>query len=160
MSAKVQETLTAYGALGVELLQNAVPKATGKTAQSIRYVVYPNRLVILARAFFETLETGRGPRKDSTYSGFDKSLLDWMAARGIGSELDEKKKKQLARFLSYKINKEGDKTFRQGGKTVYSQILAKFVDELKKEIIAIKNKEYSDFMVKEFKIAVHGSFSN
>lgn len=150
----IQETLEAYGKAGVELLQGVIPKATGKTAASLRYEVYPNRLVIYARAFFQALETGRGPRKSSEYGGFDESLLEWMKAKGVGADLNEKKRKQLARFLAYKINKDGDKTFRTGGKDVYSQVVARFIEELKNEVIKIKTKEYTDKVVKQIKEAV------
>jgi hypothetical protein len=150
----IQETLEAYGKLGVQLLQGVVPKATGKTAESIRYEVYPNQLVIYARAFFQALETGRGPRRSSEYGGFDNSLLEWMKAKGVGADLNEKKRKQLARFLAYKINKDGDKTFKRGGKDVYSQVVAKFIEELTNEIIKIKTKEYTDKVVAQIKEAV------
>lgn len=154
--ASVNETLEAYGQAGVELIRQVVPKATGNTAQSIEYEVYPNRLVIYARAFFTALETGRGPRKSDEYGGFDKSLLEWMKARGIGGDLNEKKQKQLARFLAYKINQKGDRTFRAGGKTVYSQVVDKFIKELSNEIIKIKTKEYTDRFVNDLQEAVNG----
>ena len=154
------ELLDKYGKIAVALLQSLVPKATGKTANSIRYEVYPERLVVFGRAYFQTLETGRGPRKDSSYGGFDKSLLEWMAARGIGAGLTDKKKQQLARFLSYKINKEGDKTFKAGGKDVYSVAVAKFIEELKKEVIKMKTKEYTAKMVAQLKTSVNGTVSN
>jgi hypothetical protein len=156
----VNELLDAYGRAGVELIRQVVPKATGKTAQSIEYEVYPNRLVIYARAFFTALETGRGPRKSDEYQGFDKSLLEWMKAKGIGGELNEKKQKQLARFLSYKINQRGDRTFRSGGKTVYSQVVDKFIQELSDEVIKMMTKEYTDKYVNDLQAAVNGTISN
>ena len=156
----IQETLEAYGRAGVQLLRGVVPRATGKTAQSIRYEVLPNRLLIYARAFFEALETGRGPRKSSEYGGFDESLYEWMKAKGVGAELNEKKRKQLARFLAYKINKDGDKTFKQGGKSVYSQVMAQFIEELQKEVFKVLSKEYTDKMFKMTKEAVHGTINS
>lgn len=150
----VDETLDAYGKVAVSLLHSLVPKATGKTADSIRYEVYPGRLVVFARAYFQALETGRGPRKNSSYEGFDKSLEEWMRARGVGSGLNPKKFKQLARFLSYKINRDGDITFKKGGKDVYSAAIAKFIKELTNEVIKIKTKEYTDKVVKDIKMAV------
>lgn len=146
--------------MGVSLLQGLVPRATGKTAASIRYEVYPNRLVIFARAFFAALETGRGPRVGTEYQNFDDNLLEWMKAKGIGADLSEKKRKQLARFLSYKINKDGDKTFRRGGRSVYSQAVDKFLKELSNEIIKFKTKEYTDKMVKALKESVNGTISS
>lgn len=159
MSADVQATLDSYGKVGVSLLQSLVPKATGKTAASIRYEVYPNRLVIFAREFFAALETGRGPRKNTEKTDFEARMLEWMAARGVGSDLNEKKRKQLARSLTYMLNKEGDRTFKRGGKDVYSQAVAKFIDELKKEIVKIKTRQYTDSVVRLLKGSVNGTNS-
>ena len=61
-------------------------------------------------------------------------MLEYMKARGIGADLSEKKRNQLARFLAYKINKEGDSVFKQGGRIVYSETLTKFIAELKRAI--------------------------
>lgn len=149
MSEQVQNILTAYGQAGVKMLQNLVPKATGKTARSIEYIVVPNRLRIVGREFFETLETGRGPRKSSKEGGFKDNLLEWMKARGIGSDLSEKKRKQLARFFAWKINKEGDTTFKAGGRSIYSMQVDAFVEELSNVIADRKHKEYTDELVKQ-----------
>jgi hypothetical protein len=136
----VVRTLDEFGHLGVQALRQDVAKvsATGETADSIYYEVKASferiKLTIWGRKFFSTLETGRGPRKGSEYQEFDEHMLKYMKARGIGADLTDKKRKQLARFLTYKINKEGDKTFKQGGRIVYSPTLRKLVDELKKAL--------------------------
>jgi hypothetical protein len=137
----VKQTLNNYGQIGVEALKQDVNKvsATGKTAESIRYEVTMEetiqKLTFYGRKFFKALETGRKPRESSEYSGFDVSMYEYMQARGIGADLPEKKRKQLAKFLAYKINKEGDKTYKQGGRKVYSPTLTKLVDELTIAII-------------------------
>lgn len=137
----LEQVLTQFGLLGVEALRKDVQKvsATGQTADSIRFEIqkkdngnYVFRL--LGRKYFSTLETGRGPRKSSEYGEFDLNLLEYMKARGIGADLSEKKRQQLAKFLAYKINKEGDKTFKKGGRIVYSETLSKFIDELTRAI--------------------------
>lgn len=141
--------LTDYGKLGVEALRQDVQKvsATGKTADSIRFEVAVENgaitLRFLGRQFFKAIETGRGPRKSSTYQEFDLNLLDYMKARGIGAGLPEKKLKQLAKFLAYKINKEGDSVFKQGGRIVYSPTLSKLVSELKRAI----TQDFKKFVV-------------
>jgi hypothetical protein len=141
----LRKILEQYGNLGVEGIKADVQKvsATGKTAESVRHeVTYKDpiwKLTFYARAFFKALETGRKPRESTEYQEFDVSMLEYMQARGIGSDLSDKKKKQLAKFLAYRINKEGDKTYKQGGRIVYSQTLSKLVDELidalKKDVI-------------------------
>lgn len=138
----IKQTLNTYGQRGVNALRQDVQKvsATGKTADSIRYEVSfkegVHTLAIIGRQFFKALETGRGPRTNSEYQGFDQSLLEYMQARGIGSDLPENKRNQLAKFLALKINKEGDRTYKQGGRQVYSKTLDKLVKEL---IEAIKD---------------------
>jgi len=137
----LEQILTQFGLLGTEALRKDVQKvsATGQTADSIRFEIqrkdngnYIFRL--LGRQYFSTLETGRGPRKSSEYGEFDLNLLEYMKARGIGQDLSEKKQKQLAKFLAYKINKEGDQTFKKGGRIVYSDTLTKFKEELTRAI--------------------------
>lgn len=133
----VKDVLTKYGIIGVQALKQDVQKvsATGETEDSIRFEVSQEgtvtTLFILARAFFSTLETGRGPRKSSEQGNFLDGMWEYMQARGIGADLPEKKRRQLARFLTLKINREGDKTFKQGGRIVYSPTLTKFINELR-----------------------------
>lgn len=138
---QLEATLAKYGLMGVMALKKDVEKvsASGKTAESIRFEieVFDNgniRFKILGRKYFSTLETGRGPRRSSNYGEFDLHMLEYMKARGIGADLSEKKRNQLARFLTWKINKEGDSVFKQGGRIVYSETLTKFIAELKRAI--------------------------
>lgn len=133
----VKDVLTRYGIIGVQALKQDVQKvsATGGTAESIRFEVEQNgfttTLYILARAFFSTLETGRGPRRSDQEGNFKDNMWEYMQARGIGADLPEKKRRQLARFLVLKINREGDNTFKQGGRIVYSPTLTKLINEIR-----------------------------
>jgi hypothetical protein len=138
---KLEATLAKYGLIGVMALRKDVEKvsASGKTAESIRFEIEIEdngnmRFKLLGRKYFSTLETGRGPRRSSQYGEFDLNMLEYMKARGIGADLSEKKRNQLARVLAYKINKEGDSVFKQGGRVVYSETLTKFISELKRAI--------------------------
>lgn len=136
----IKNTLNNYGVLGVELLKSKIRplNATGKTERSISYKVTSNNesdtLTIFAREFLSALETGRGPRRSATESGFQDGLEEWMRARGIGADLNEKQFKNLAKFFRWKINKEGDKTYKKGGRMVYSDDLDKFIESLKEAV--------------------------
>lgn len=153
----IQKVLNDYGILGTQLLVNAVRplSATGETEDSLGYEVKSNALgdtlILFARKYFETLETGRGPRQSSQDSGFKDRMLEYIKAKGIGADLDEKKREQLAKFLTWKINKEGDATYKKGGRQVYSNELEKFVEELKE---ALKK----DFVL-SYRAAIKTSFS-
>lgn len=136
----IKNTLNNYGVLGVQMLKAKVSavSATGKTAESISFQVKSDNdsdtLTIFAREFLSVLETGRGPRRSATNGGFQDSLEEWMQARGIGADLTDKKRKQLAAFLRWKINKEGDATYKKGGRVVYSDDLEKFIEALKQAV--------------------------
>lgn len=145
--------LNTYGAKGVEVLKEAIAplRATGKTADSVYFKVEGSEekdtLRIIGRGFFETLETGRGPRKSSQQGDFKSNMLEYMQARGIGVELSQKKREQLARFLTWKINKEGDKTFKKGGRKIYSDQLDKFVQQLREAVL----KDWKGLVVAVYK---------
>jgi hypothetical protein len=128
------DVLDDLGQMAVDKLKAAVSRysATGKTADSIRYESDENTLKVFGREYIEAMETGRGPRKSSEDGGFEDSMLEYMQAKGIGADLDEKKRRQLARFLVLRINRDGDKLHKRGGgRDVYSSVL----DQVEQQII-------------------------
>lgn len=149
----VEQILEVGGNLAVTSIKNDVSKisATGKTRDSVRFVVFKYagawHLQIRGRKFFKAIETGRGPRKGTEYQKFDISILDYMKARGIGSDLSEKKRANLARFIALKINKEGDSVFKQGGRQVYSDNLDKIIDKIKQDI----RKQFTTAVITDIK---------
>ncbi len=152
----IVEIFNHYGQVGTDALKQDVSKvsATGETEKSIRFEVkvvkFITSLTYYGRKFFKAIETGRGPRKTTQDSGFKDYMLKYMEARGIGSDLSPKKRENLAKFLVLKINREGDQTFKKGGRVVYTPTLEK----LKTEVIAATRneirKEYSKTIVNGF----------
>lgn len=152
MSANITTTLKSYGVIGVEVLKQAIQKveATGKTANSIRYEVTTtddkDQLLLIGRAFFELIEKGRRPTNKGPSPDMIEFLTDYARARGMS------KPESAAWAIAKTINKEGDKTYRAGGRLVYSPELIKFVEELKSVI----TKEVS----KGFLTQVKGAFKS
>lgn len=151
-NSAILQTLSNYGQLGVIGLKQDVEKvsATGKTADSITYEIEISNdgsisLRFLGRKYFKALETGRGPRKSSSYQQYDVSLLEYMEARGMLSGLTDNQKKNKAKSLAWYINKHGDKTYREGGREVYSNTLSKLVTELKRAI----TRDFTKLYIKE-----------
>lgn len=142
--------LNAYGLLTVEAIKKDLDKvtATGKTKQSIRFTVTSegpvDRLIIYGRPHTDVIETGRGPRKSSTESGFEDNLLQWVKIRFPGEP--PKKQLALAKYFRWKINKEGDKTFKLGGKQVYSDTIEKAVKEIKAAVLKDFRINFSNFV--------------
>lgn len=126
----ITSILDKYGVIGVEVLKQAIQtvEATSKTANSIRYETEStdtkDRLLLIGRAYFELIEKGRRPTTKGPSPEMIDMLTDYAKARGM------QKPESAAWAIAKTINKEGDKTYRSGGRIVYSDELSKFVDEL------------------------------
>lgn len=151
MSANFTDILKSYGVIGVEVLKQAIQsvEATGKTAQSIRYEVETtdktDRLLLIGRAFFELIEKGRRPTDKGPSPEMIRFLTDYARARGLDDP------ESAAWGIAKKINKEGDKTYRAGGRVVYSPELTKFVEELTKVLTDQFKKDSIKLVVGAFK---------
>lgn len=108
--------------------------ATGKTKDSIEVKVTNTGGQILANESILYVERGRGPAKKSTPKWKVSDLLKWMQVRGVGSELDNKKRRSLAEFIKYKINQFGTRKFQQGGGDIVDNIYTQRLDELTEEL--------------------------
>lgn len=154
------KTLTDYGKLGVMALRTDVEKvsATGKTTNSIRFEISIEAngsitLTFLGRAFFKAIETGRGPRENSQYQQFDMNLYEYMQVRGLFKPNSTEKQKQAqSKSLAWYINKHGDKTYREGGRIVYSETLTKLVSDLRRALISNFQKFYLRELISATKI--------
>lgn len=140
----ITSTLTTYGQIGVDVLRDAVAPhdATGKTRESIRFVVDDDRLIFLAREFFKLLEKGRGPTTKGPSKEMIENLTEYARARGF--ENPEK----AAWALATKLNRDGDQTHQKGGRVVYSDVMDTFVrdlaDALKEDYVKSLAKEVKE----------------
>lgn len=152
MVRAIADTLEAYGPIGVQVLQDAIAgiEASGKTAESIRYEVESSgtkdSLRLLGRKYFELIEKGIKPSEKNPPPEMIAMLTQYAKARGMSDP------EGAAWGIAKTILKKGDKTYRQGGRIVYSDDLDKFVQELKK---------YStDVFAKGFLTQVTGAFKS
>lgn len=127
----IADVLEAYGPIGVQVLQDAIAgiEASGKTAESIRYEVTSTEtkdsLTIYGRKYFDLIEKGIRPSGKNPPPEMIQMLTKYAKARGM------KDPEKAAWGIAKTILKEGDKTYREGGRIVYSDDLSKFVEELK-----------------------------
>jgi len=132
--AEVKEILNTYGQIGVERVKQLLEtvRATGKTINSVTYEVSTNqnmdRLQIKARPFTSAIETGVSPTSKGVHPDMIKSLTEYAKARGFD------KPESAAWGMAKKIQKEGDKTYKAGGRDVYSSGVIKLANEIKAEI--------------------------
>jgi hypothetical protein len=139
----VLEILEAYGKIGVQRIKQALEqvRATGKTINSVKYETSENngvaRLVIKARPYTSAIETGVKPVSAGSKPGIPPEMIanltEYAQARGM------EKPESAAWGIAKKIKQVGDKTYRMGGRTIYSDDVINLVNEIKKEA----KKEYS-----------------
>jgi hypothetical protein len=126
----LNSVLTTYGQIGTEVLKQAVAPhdATGKTQQSIRFVVDEEKLIFLARNYFKLLEKGIKPSDKKPSKEMIEFMTEYAKARGMDNP------EKAAWAISVNQLKKGDKTHRQGGRVVYSDVMDTFADDLKKSL--------------------------
>lgn len=152
----IENIFSTYGKIGVEVLKNSISslRATGETERSLGYRIEKEKdsisLILFGREYFRALETGRGPAKGNDSNGeFPKRLEEYMNAKGFPSKVSKKGIKYFkigenwysGKSLAYMINKRGDKTYRDGGRILFSDDLSKFIEELKSVLIEELGKE-------------------
>ncbi len=146
--------LEAYAVIGVAKVKQALEQvsATGKTINSVKAEVTEkndvSRLVIKARPFTSAIETGVSPTSKGVSKDMIDSLKEYARARGM----DESAEWAIAKT----IQKEGDKTFKRGGRDVYSSEVLKLADDIKKEI----RKDYKIKFTSLIKNTFNGANSN
>lgn len=155
------ELFETWGKKGVALFRAAVApySVTGKTMESIKYEASENRLVITGRGYFEALETGRGPRKSSTYSGFDMNLDEWAQARGFQSKKSKSGTTYYninghwfsSKAIAWKINTKGDKKHRTGRVDVYSSKKDEFIEQLTQAVAKENTNNFKEKVLNLFK---------
>lgn len=152
MSASIEQILQVYGSIGEQLLKDAVDQvsATHRTVESIRHEVTSgdtwDRLQFIGRKYIQGLETGIRPTDKGPSSEMIELLTEYARARGMENPTS------AAWAIAKTIQKQGDRTFRVGGRDVYSSELNKFVEELKAEI----TKTFVGNYVTEIKQAFKG----
>jgi len=127
-------TFQKYGTVAVRIVQTALEqvRASGKTIQSVKSIISEDkgvdRFQVVARPYTNRIEKGIGPTTKGPSREMIKSLTEYAQARGMD------KPESAAWGLAKKIQKEGDRTFKKGGRVVYSDDVDKLVDEMTNEI--------------------------
>lgn len=109
--------------------------ASGKTKDSLGYVVNDGELVIYGRKFFQGVETGR-PAGKVPYN-FQDILFDWASAKGILSNFGDtiSKQKSALWLVGQFIKNNGTKLYRNGGREdIYSNVIKDALPELNKKL--------------------------
>lgn len=139
----LKSTLTTYGQIGVNVLKQAIAPhdASGKTRESIRFIVEEDRLIFLAREYFKLIEKGIRPSKKKPSKEMIESITEYARARGFDNP------EKAAWAISVKQLAEGDATFKQGGRVVYSDVMDTFTKDFSQAL----QKDFSKTLVQGVK---------
>lgn len=111
--------------------------ASGKTSRSLEVVVDENSGTLFGRQAFGTVETGR--RAGRVPYGFTEIIYQWMQDKGvhaksIGRSSQRSADRSMAYHIAKKIEREGSKLYREGGRVdIYSNVLPVTIEQVKRE---------------------------
>jgi hypothetical protein len=75
-------------------------------------------------SYFPAMERGRGPFKGGAERGLSERLYSWSKLKGLSFQTDTQRW-AFAYALARKINKEGTRLFKQGGRTdIYTPVVS------------------------------------
>lgn len=132
-------------------IDTAGEKASGQTQQSMRVDITDLTGTLYGRAYFATVETGRGPGKMPPV----QTIKDWIEAKGLHVEPMEYKRQpserwqpkytpeerainRLAWGIAYRIGREGSRLYRDGGRDdIYSRPVEETVETLRLDLADI-----------------------
>ena len=114
---------------------------SGRTLRSLRSEITNTPTTVTGRiwstvSYFPAMERGRGPFKGGAERGLSERLYSWSKLKGISFQTDTQRW-AFAYALARKINKEGTRLFKQGGR---QDIYTPVVSSIKKNILAALNK--------------------
>lgn len=123
-------------------------KATGRTQQSMVVEMREGGGRLMGRTDFADLEEGTPPNThENNMVDFREAIKEWIVAKGLtvtkrGNESDQSALNSAAFLVARKIEEEGTRTYRQGGRRdIYSEVLEQEVTELKRRL-TIEVKEW------------------
>jgi hypothetical protein len=124
-----------------ESVFSAPISASGKLADSLRYEITDNQLIIYSEDYIYYSIYGRAPTTKTGSGAVKDKIKQWIKDKGITSDISEN---QLAYLISRKIHREGNSIYLFSGKNntglldnvITQQMINDFNDKFTKQIEA------------------------
>ena len=150
-----QEILKQYSDNLVTEIKEAIPKVTGKTAESVAAHVYKDGFYIDANASLVTLIDGRRPTGEGAAEGDPKLydiILEWIGNKGIVPDGDMSEE-TLAFLITRSIHRHGTRLYQMGGgNNLFKEVINDSkIDLLVAMLAENKTIEVSSDIIKQFK---------
>jgi hypothetical protein len=152
---ETKQILESFASKLTEEIKQAIPKVTGKTADSVKERVYSTGFEISANASLVTLIDGRKPTSDSATEGnpnLNEIILQWIKDKGLQPK-DGISIESLAFLISRSIHRKGTRLYQLGGgNNLFKSVLNDSkIDLLVAQLAENKSIEVSSSIIKEFK---------
>lgn len=122
--------------------------ATGRLAESVKFEITEDAILIKADAYIYTLIYGRKPTQNKgTWSDAKEDIKKWIRAKNIQSDISEN---QLAYLITRKITREGNSIYLFSGSNNSGLLNNVLTDTLKKEFGGKFTKDLKDGIVQTF----------
>lgn len=112
--------------------------ASGRTSASLEILVDDTSGTLLGRQAFGTVEKGR--KAGRVPYGFKDIIYQWMQDKGVHAERKGRLSQRdvdmtMAYHIAKKIEREGSKLYRTGGRTdIYSNVLPLTIERVRNEV--------------------------
>lgn len=123
--------------------------ATGRLAESVKFEITEDAILIKADAYIYTLIYGRKPTSTSGTWGAkaQDDIKKWIRAKGIQSDISEN---QLAFLITRKITREGNSIYLFSGSNNSGLLNNVLTDALKNEFSGKFTKDLKEGIIQEF----------
>lgn len=153
--SQLETILLQYGTALVTDIKAAIPKVTGKTANSVKLIVEELSIEVIANRSIGALIHGRKPTSTTTPSTptLYEVILQWVKDKGITSS-DGLTTETLAYLITRSIHKKGTLLYQSGGNSpIFDTILGQArLDTLANAIAAIQTKVIQSETIKQIQI--------
>lgn len=121
--------------------------ATGETGRSLRVQMNADGGTLFGRAFFSTLEVGRGPTRDFTphTPTLLQRILTWVQAKGIYPDDPKQTQTSLAYAITKRIHKSGTMLFRKKERQdIYSSAVQRAIKGINVRLLEEAQKQVNN----------------
>lgn len=127
---------------------SAPVSATGRLAESVKFEITEDAILIKAESYIYTLIYGRKPTQSKGgWSNAQEDIKKWIRAKGIQSDISEN---QLAFLITRKITREGNSIYLFSGSNNSGLLNNVLSDALKNEFNGKFTKDLKEGIIQKF----------
>lgn len=144
----IEDIFKKFGEDILKDMQSKIPKASGRTADSLELIVSPTGFEIKGDAHIQALVDGRKPTSSGAKAGnptLREQILDWIKTKGITPNEPSMSQESLAFVIARSIHENGYK----GKKDMFKGVLSdNIIKQIEDSILLSKSTEITSSIIK------------